>query len=508
MTVPVVDISPATAFHEVVRRQPSAVSLVDEQASLTAAQVLRRYERLAADLAARGVGAGDRVAYLGRNSAAVLLTALACAHLGAVFVPVNFRLAVPEVRAVLRQCRARAAVVAPELAELGRALADQLPLRLTCPDDDAPGAPVPARVARTFDDLAVLMYTSGTTGRPKGVMLTHGNLWWSATAVDEVFDTRADDVTLAVAPLFHIGGLNAFTLRTLVRGGTVLVRRSFDAQRTLDDLTRGVTTLFGVPAMFAAVARRPAFATADLSGVRAAIVAGAPVPPELVRRYADRGLLLQQSWGMTETAPSATFVPAHRTRDKAGSAGLPLPRTRIRLVDPQTGATVTGPGQAGEIQVAGPTVTPGYWDDLAGTRAAFTDDDWLRSGDLAEWDDEGYLTVVGRLKDMINSGGENIYPVEVEAALAGLPGVTDAVVLGAPDCTWGETVVAVLEHAGPSAPTLEQVQAHAAASIARYKLPRHVVVVPELPRTATGKVDCRALRALVDQHVGSAPVPR
>lgn len=499
-----VDISPAAAVAYLAHRAPHTPSIVYQDRTISAGQVHADATGLAGVLAAGGVSQGDRVAYVGRNSPTLLLTLLACAHLGAVFVPLNFRLAAPEIAHVLAHCGAHTALVEAGLASRCESIARDVPVRrwlladgarrpgwLRVADVETPGAP-PA-LTRTFDDLALLMYTSGTTGCPKGVMLTHGNLWWSAVNVDAVFDTRADDVNLAVAPLFHIGGLNAFTLRTLVRGGTVVVRRTFDAERTLADLAI-VTSVFGVPAMFAAVARCAGFGDADLSGVRAAIIAGAAVPAPLIAQYADRGMLLQQSWGMTETAPAATYVPAARTQDKAGSAGLPLPHTRIRLVEPGSERDVA-PGLPGEILVNGPQVTPGYWQDPDATRAAFTPDGWLRTGDLAERDAEGYLTIVGRAWTIINSGGENIYPAEVEQALVGLPGTTGVAVVGVPDPAWGQTVAAVLECPG-EVPPLARVRTFAARTIARYKLPTRVVGVARLPRNATDKVDLCALRAL------------
>lgn len=511
-----VDISPATAIAHLARRAPLTMSIRYEDRTLTAAQVHDEAARLAGVLAAAGVTLGDRVAYLGSNSPTLLLTLLACARLGAVFVPLNVRLVAGEIRYVLARCGAHTVLVEADLADRCEPITRKTPVRRwLLADDGASGAPpaprpgwarttdvgglgdAPPALPRTFDDLAVLMHTSGTTGRPKGVMLTHGNLWWSAVNIDEVFDTRNDDVNLAVAPLFHIGGLNAFTLRTLVRGGTVVVRRRFDAERTLTDLARHhVTSVFGVPVMFAAVARCPGFGDADLSGVRAAIVAGAPVPAPLIAEYADRGMLLQQAWGMTETAPAATYLPASRTRDKAGSAGVPMPYTRIRLVDPVSGRDIDDTRTAGELLVHGPNVTPGYWDDPDATRAAFTDDGWLRTGDLAERDSEGFISIVGRRTEVINSGGENVYPMEVERALRILPGVTDVAVVGVPDPVWGETVAAVLECPDGAVPSLEDVREVAGRTIARYKLPTRVISVRELPRDATGKVDRCALRAV------------
>ncbi|HEX5333512.1 MAG TPA: AMP-binding protein, partial [Cellulomonas sp.] len=494
------DLSPATALAQLARRQPETVSVVaDDGTVLTASRLHDATVALAGRLAAGGVQPGDRVVYAGRNSPAALLTLLASAHLGAVYVPLNFRLAPAEVRLALDHCTPHALVVEEELAALYSVAGRHVPVSLTAHDAAGAAAPavVPPRRVLEADDLAVIMYTSGTSGRPKGVMLTHGNLWWSQRNIDEVFDTRRNDVTLAVAPMFHIGGLNAFTLRTLLHGGTVVLRRTFDAERTLDDLaSTTITSVFGVPAMYAAVARCERFATADLSGVRAAIIGGAPTPAGLLESYRARGLILRPSWGMTELAPAATYLPTPCLTSQPGSVGVPLPYTRIRVVSPDTGEDVRGPGLPGELWVAGPQVTPGYWQDEEATRAALTPDGWLRSGDLAVRDADGCLTLVGRCAEAINTGGEKVVPGEVERSLDALAGVSEVVVVGAPDPAWGETVVAVLECADTVTPTLAEVRELAALTIARFKLPTRILRVGTLPRTATGKVDRCAVKAL------------
>lgn len=409
-----VDISPARAIDRLARYEPQTRSLDYEGRTWTARQVADTTARLAAVLSDLGVRRGDRVAHLGLNSPTFLLLHLACARLGAVFVPVNFRLAAEEVRGVLTSAAPRVVVaedghrgvadeVAPDLTVHRWLLVDDdpaVPVQGT-PDPRwvllsrlvATAAPHAAAVPLGDDDVALLMFTSGTTGRPKGVVLTHGNIWWNAVNVDSVVHTRKDDVTLAAAPLFHIGGLNALTLRCLVRGGTVLVRRGFDPAEALDDLVRHrVTTTFGVPAMFAALMRVPGFAEADLSALRSAIVAGAPVPPSLIADYADRGILLQQAWGLTETAPFATYLPAGMTRAKLGSAGIPMPYTDVRLVDPATGETVSEPRVRGELVVRGPNVTRGYWNNPEADRAAFDDAGWFHTGDVGERDEDGSST--------------------------------------------------------------------------------------------------------------------
>lgn len=515
-----VDISPAAALH---RRAPHpTTAVVYEDREISAAELSDTVREFAAGLSERGLRRGDRVAYLGFNSVTFLETLFAAAHLGAVFVPLNFRLAADEIGHILNDSGAHTLVVEEGHRELAESILADIPVRShvlvdTDPECPATAEPAPAwtrlselrgpdrpvrePVALYDDDLAALMYTSGTTGRPKGVMLTHGNLWWNAVNAEGVVDTRFDDVNLALAPLFHIGGLNAFTLRTLVRGGTVVLRRGFDAAKCLQDLVaRRVNTFFAVPAMYTALARVPGFAEADLGALRSAIIAGAPVPPQLIRDYADQGVLLQQAWGLTETAPFATYLPARVAVDKAGSAGLPMPYTEIRLTHLGTGAGIDEPDTQGEICVRGPNVTPGYWDNPDATRAAFDDMGWFRTGDIAYRDKDGFYYIVDRLKDMIISGGENVYPAEVERVLVEYPGVLDAAVIGVSDPKWGETVLAVLTCAPGAEPTLEEVREFADRHLARYKLPTKVMVTESLPRNASGKLDKIGLRRWVAER--------
>lgn len=520
-----VDISPATALNRRARSR-TADALVYEGREISAARLGDTAAGFAAALAEQGLRRGDRIAYLGFNSVTFFETFIAAAHLGAVFVPVNFRLAADEVQHILVDSGAHTLVVEEGHRELVESVLSQVPARRhllvdtdpACPATETPPAPWtplsellgvarPGRERATLyeADLAMLMYTSGTTGRPKGVMLTHGNIWWNAVNVDSVVDTRADDVNLAVAPLFHIGGLNALTLRTLLRGGTVVLRRGFDPEQCLDDLVRyRATSFFAVPAMYAAVARVPGFATADLSALRAAIVAGAPVPPQLIRDYAERGVLLQQAWGLTETAPFATYLPAGLTLEKTGSAGTAMPYTEVCLTHPGTGARIHDVDARGEICVRGPNVTPGYWNNPDATRATFDDAGWFHTGDIAHRDKDGLYYIVDRLKDMIISGGENVYPAEVERVLDAYPGVLEAAVIGVPDPKWGETVLAVLTCEPGTEPTVADVRDFAGRELARYKLPTRVLIAERLPRNASGKLAKAELRRWVEQQTTSA----
>ncbi|WP_063043899.1 acyl-CoA synthetase [Nocardia pseudovaccinii] len=515
-----VDINPATAIHAHAGQRPTDVVIYYAGGDLTYAQLNERAARLAAVLGDHGVREGDRVAYLGLNSPAFLITMLAAFRLGAIFVPINFRLAGPELRAVLHNSGARTIVCEPGHSQSVDTVRDGTALRHLLLVDDDPQTPVTSPstdgwkpwspllttaaptadlVPRHFDDPAILMFTSGTTGLPKGVILTHGNIWWNGVNVDSRLDTRRNDTTLAVAPLFHIGGLNALALRTIVRGGTIIVRRGFEPAEFLQDLTEyHVNSFFAVPAMLAALARVPDLFGADLSALRSIVVAGAPVPPSLIEQYATHGITLQQAWGLTETAPFATHLPAEHTLTKLGSAGIPMPYTEIRIVEPGTNTPVD-PGVPGEIVVRGPNVTPGYWNNPDATAAAFDANGWFHSGDIGYLDTDGYLFIVDRLKDMIISGGENVYPAEVERALADLPGLIDIAVVGGADDEWGETVIAVAAFADGDQPTLDEVRTYAASKLARYKLPRRLQVVEAVPRNASGKLDKLAIRRMLNE---------
>jgi fatty-acyl-CoA synthase len=515
-----VDLNPATAVARNARYHGDTVVLDYPGGDLTFRELDDRAARLTTVLGDGGTRDGDRVAYLGLNSPAFFVTMLAAFRLGALFVPVNFRLADPELAQVLESSGATVVVCEEGHRAAVDRVRDKTALqRLLLVDDDpsapagpaadgwepwaarvAGAVPTPSIAPRHADDPAILMFTSGTTGTPKGVVLTHGNAWWNSVNVDLHLDTRRGDITYAAAPLFHIGALNSFALRTLTRGGTVAVRRTFDPQQCADDLVRlKVNSMFGVPQMFTALARVPGFFDADLGQLRAVVVAGAPVPPSLVQTYADHGLLLQQAWGLTETAPFATHLPAERTLDKIGSAGIPMPYTEVRVVDVLTREPVA-PGTPGEIVVRGPNVAAGYWNNAEATEAAYDAEGWFHSGDIGHLDDDGYLYVVDRLKDMIISGGENVYPAEVEHALATMPGVLDVAVVGVPDPQWGETVAAVISVAEGSRITLDDVRDHAALHLARYKLPRRLKIVEVMPRNGSGKLNKPAIRRVAAEE--------
>jgi fatty-acyl-CoA synthase len=383
------------------------------------------------------------VAFLGLNSIELVEAMFATAQLGAVFLPLNTRLAPPETAWILADSDAKLLLWAAgfetvvSAAEISRLPLDVLPadaVNRNSPDGlrSEQGAPLDLPIGH--DDVFMIQYTSGTTGHPKGVMLAHGNIIWNVYNLLIDVDIRSDEVALITAPLFHTAALNRVLFPTLLKGGTALIEAKFDSGRALGLIEdHGVTMLFGVTSMYLALAQSPRWARADLSTLRSALGGGAPLPVALLQAYLDRGLMIIQGYGLTEASPGVTMLRGADGVRKVGSAGTACFFTDVRVVTPEGQAVAAG--EPGEVLVQGPNVTSGYWQQPDATAAAIADGGWLRTGDLAHVDDEGYLYIVDRLKDMIISGGENIYPAEVEQALYTHPAVAECAVIGIPDAT-------------------------------------------------------------------------
>ncbi|WP_244253534.1 acyl-CoA synthetase [Micromonospora antibiotica] len=489
-------------------RSPDKVALVHgADATVTYAQFADAVDRVSAVLRGRGVGVGDAVAYLGENSPEFLQVMFGVAQVGAVFVPVNTRLAPPEVGHLLTDSAARVLIHDPEFAApVAAALPAARPPQTVVTGEGTPQRPGLTRLTRAADaghpgpaptgpdDPAAIVYTSGTTGRAKGAVLTHGNLTWVALNCVVDYDVVSTDVALMISPLFHVASLGMGALPVILKGATMVVERGFEPGRALAQIARHrVTMLSGVPTTYQLLADHPDWATTDLSTLAKLTCGGSAVPTRILDAYEARGLSFSQGYGMTEASPGVTALPPAMTRAKQGSVGLPHFFTDVRITDP--GGAVLPAGEVGQIEVAGPNVFPGYHGLPAATAEAFTADGWFRSGDLGRLDDDGCLHVSGRLKDMIISGGENIYPAEIELLLGEIDGVVSAAVIGVPDDRWGEVPWAVVTVREGARVDTAVVRAHLDGRIARYKLPRNVVIVDELPRTASGKVRKTQLRA-------------
>jgi fatty-acyl-CoA synthase len=464
------------------RRTPDRVAIDYLGREVTYAELDRRSDAFAAELLERGVRRGDRIATLTGNSPEHVIVFFACAKAGLMLVPLNWRLAAPELRYQLDDAEPAAFFVEDEYAALAAATGWTFePLA----PPDGPVAPVTAEVAD--DDGLLLIYTSGTTGRPKGAVLTHANCFWTNLSFDLATGLTGDDVALQVLPQFHCGGWNVQPLLTWWKGGKVVLERSFEPARVLSLLgEKRVTTMMGVPAIYLFLSQESAFADADLSSVRLAVVGGAPMHEELIRVWQARGIEIVQGYGLTEAAPNVLCLPPEDAIRKMGSAGKPYAFVDVRL------------GDGNELLVRGPNVFPGYWRNLEATAAALRDG-WLHTGDIAEVDDDGCYRIRGRLKDMYISGGENVYPAEVEGVLHAHPAVAHAAVVGVPDERWGEAGVAFVVAKEPVSD--EVLLEHCRERLAKFKVPKRVRFVDALPMSAMNKVLKDELRALDTQEV-------
>ena len=508
------DIGLANWFRQRAERTPERAALEFEGGRWTYEQMQQEIEGCAARLQALGVARGDRVAFLGLNQPMFFFAMFAAARLGAIFVPLNFRLTGPELAFMLNDCTAKVLIVDAQLHPVIAAVRDDLKTVTALLAAEEPEAwvsgslPATEHVAVGEDDVAMIMYTSGTTGRPKGAMLTHGNFWWNNTNALHAIDFAQDDVTLVAAPVFHIGGLNVTTLVTLQKGGLVVLQRAFDPGKALADImAHRVTTMFGVPAMFQFMAQHPTFEASDLSTVRVLVVGGAPCPEPVLKAYLARNVQMQQGYGLTETAPMVSFLAPEFALSKVGSSGKPALFVEVKLVDGK-GHQVVEPGAKGEVLVRGPNITTGYWNLLEATRAAIDEEGWFRTGDVAYLDEEGFVYICDRVKDMIISGGENVYPAEIESGLMRHPAIAEVAVIGEPDEKWGERVVAVAVLKPGHNLTIEELRTFAGEFLARYKLPSRLALVATLPRNATGKLLKYQLRETFAQTREEHPLAR
>ncbi|MBT8159593.1 MULTISPECIES: o-succinylbenzoate--CoA ligase [Arthrobacter] len=500
------------------RRRPKSgpkPALVCADRAVSYAELADRADRLANALRARGVAKRDRVAYLGENDTSFVESFFACGLLGAIFVPLNTRLAAPELQFQLQDSGARYLINAESLEPLAAAAVDgtSVGTRLKVDADGGPAASVgklpsgvehydsvinaaaatPIDEAVSLDDGAMILYTSGTTGQPKGALLTHGNITWNCLNAIIDMDTSRNDVVLLIAPLFHVAALDMGLLPIILKGGTAVLESKFVPGRVLELIGRyQVTTLSGVPTTFQMLCEDPTWASANLSSLAKLTCGGSAVPIRVLDAYEARGIGFSNCYGMTETAPGTTMLPSDRSREKTGSAGLPHFFTDIRIVS-DSGAQA-GVGETGEIQISGPNVIKEYWNRSDATAAGYSDSIWFRSGDVGHVDEDGFLFVSDRIKDMIISGGENVYPAEIEAVISELDEVASVAVIGVEDEKWGEVPRAIITLRAGERLTEARIRAHLDGRLARYKIPKSVTFIDEMPRTASGKIRKAELR--------------
>jgi len=496
--------------HESVRPNKVAIQDLDAGTKLTYTQLNARAKQLAGYLQAQGIKKGDRVALLTRNRTEFFEAQFACSKIGAICLPLNWRLTVNELKYILQDSKPSALIYDYAFADNATALIDAVTINLSLELAEPMEASsyesalnkqhAHTQVDSTHDDVSMIMYTSGTTGHPKGAMITHEMVFYNIVNLSMPASVTANTVQLVVLPLFHTGGLNCYANPVLHAGGELLLIREFDPGRALgviNDADLGVTHFFAVPAPYQFMMQHPDFATTDLSRIVSAGVGGAPCAEVILKTWLDRGVPLSQGWGMTETSPGGiSLEPADALR-KVGSAGKALMHTEIRIIDDDGKDVATN--AVGELIIRGPNITPGYWNNEAATKKTFMDD-WLLTGDAARMDEEGFVYIVDRSKDMYISGGENVYPAEVENVLYQLPEIGEVAIIGVPSDRWGETGKAVVVLKPNQSLSADDVIAHCIQNLAKFKIPSSVEFIDALPRNATGKVLKRTLR---EQYVGS-----
>lgn len=458
-----------------------------------------RVSRMASFLADAGVRRGDRVGLLSLNSSDMLEIIFATWRIGAVHLALNFRLAAPELAYIVSDAAPKLVIADTAFQSVVDALGQNTPgIRWLETDGQggdtayenalATAGKVEEMVPMGLDEQAMLMYSSGTTGRPKGVVLTHGNLLAAVMNEAISFEANRNTVSYAVMPLFHIGAMMGFSVPAMFFGGTAVIERQFEPGSMLQAITSGelgVTHFLALPALYNALAMHPDFETADFSRIIIAAGGAEPMPEPLLRSWYEHGVPIVEVYGMTETCGLACSLLREDIPDLIGSAGKPALFTEMKVMKSDT--EEARQGEQGEIWMRGANVTPGYWNRPQANETAFVDG-WLKSGDVGRKDDEGYMYIDDRIKDMYISGGENVYPAEVENVLYMMSQVSEVAVVGVPDPKWGEVGCAVVVLKDSEELDLETVQRHCESRLARFKHPSYLEIQDELPRNATGKV--------------------
>ena len=446
-----------------------------------------------------GIKKGDRVAVLAENCLEYLVLFVAAQKMGCILVPINYRLAGAEIDYLLKNADPRLLIFESKFApKLSHAACRKIPFHMPLEDLSKFCDPCVSSPHDDFfkneqlvgDDPIFILYTSGTTGFPKGALYTHKMLFWNSVNTALSLTLNTESCTVNCMPPFHTGGWNVLTTPLFHHGGYSCLMKSFDARKVLELIEREQVTIFmGVPTMLKMMADLPEFDTADFRTLCYVIVGGEPMPLHLIDKWHQKQVPVRQGYGMTEVGPNLTSLHQKDAIRKMGSIGLPNFYVETKIVDDSN--TVGSPARTGELLLRGPMVTPGYWKDQAATESAFSSG-WFKTGDRVRQDDEGYLFVVDRIKNMYISGGENVYPAEVERVLLAHPNVNEAVVVGVPDEDWGEVGKAYIV-LNKSVSTVDLLK-HCRSNLAKFKVPKSLVILDSLPKSDTGKINRRALK--------------
>lgn len=486
---------------------PDHVALVARDRSYTYSELAERVRRLANGFREMGVARGDRVAWVGPNDPAFLESFFAAGLIGAVMAPVNHRFGSDAIRSVLVDSAPSLLIQHSSMGTFP--VPDSVRHRVTVEGragggDDfeelATGSPDhPIREDVTLEDLCMLAHTSGTTGRPKAIMLSHGNVTWNAVNVSVTAGMRSDDVTIALAPFFRTGGTGVNVLPVLFSGGCVVVPDGTEPDRILElSESRRVTVGFGNPDLLDGLLQSELWTEVDLSSLRFIITGGAPVPEPLIRAFLDRGIPLLQGYGLSEAAPACLLLHHEDALRKVGSAGKPLFNVDVRIVD-ESGTSVAH-GETGELQVRGPNVMKGYWNRPESTTEAFTSDGWLRTGDAGRTDADGFFWIVDRMENGFVSGGTLVYPGDIEKALSTHDAVEDVAVVGIPDPVEGMVGAAVVVLSDGAHVAEEDLLEAFREKLTPPQVPHSITLVASIPRSSVGKVLRDEITALVGRR--------
>jgi fatty-acyl-CoA synthase len=502
------DLSVIDWIADNARRFPDKIATIDLHSGRrhSYAQMHERVARIAGHLQSIGIEQGDRVALLSMNSSDMLDVQFACWRIGACLTPLNFRLTAHELAFMVNDSGSKLVVHDMELAAVIPALRDKTDVAHWIAMDPMGGASdleaIIASASPVYDfcpqaesDMCMIMYSSGTTGTPKGVMFNHAQFTYTVATIVASSGASNAMVGLVMMPLFHIGGLMGFTLVAMNLGGTAVIARVFDAGNLLgvfNDPDLGVTHFLGVPAIYNAMQAHPDFRTADFSRMKAAMCGAESVPESLLRAWYDRGVIIQEGFGMTETTAACLALNKQDIPHKIGSSGTPGRHCQAYIA--RADGSEADPEELGEIWIRGKNVTPGYWNRPDANASSFVNG-WFRSGDIGRRDKDGYFYIEDRVKDMYISGGENVYPAEIENVLYELEAIHEIAVIGLADPKWGEAGCAVVALKPGMSVTLDEIRAHCGDRLARFKHPVRLEILDALPRTATGKVLKFELRA-------------
>ena len=511
MTVQTVDW---ISYHAATNPQSSALVDLASGRAFNYSQMDERVARVAGMLRDKGIKPGDRVAFLMLNSSDLMEIIFGCWRVGATVLALNFRLTLPEWEFILKDSEASMVIVDDVFAQAGTSLAKSTDVKhwvgTNCmgkasdyENGLAKATPIYEMIDQDMSDQCMLMYSSGTTGTPKGVIITHNMVYSAPSAAARFGESTPDGVSLTNMPLFHIGALVTSAFPAMWVGGSMVIMRAFDVEETLDainDARHGVTTLFMVPAAFNGMRMHPKCESTDYSRITIALTGAETVPTELVHYWMTKGLTIQEGYGMTETTGSGCLLEEKHIPQKIGSAGKCLMHTRIKIMDEQ-GVEIAR-GEKGEICFKGACVTPGYWRNPKANAQSFHAGGWFKSGDIGRMDEEGFIYIEDRIKDMYISAGENVYPAEIENLLYQMPQIAEAAVVGVPDARWGEVGCVCCALKPGETLDIDVINAHLEASLAKYKRPAHLHIIEALPRNATGKVLKFELRKSLPKILG------